>query len=107
MAARACRVDALGRFARNAVVLLVRRLMILEAGDARVQKDRGDLHATRHEARHQRRRERPRGRRHLCRSGLRREDGLIGRGWPGLRDVAVPDRTTVSLEVLWNWFGRA
>ena len=76
-------VDAVGRLRRHAIELLIRWFVIFEARHARVQQQRRDLNAARHEPRHQLGSERPRGRRHLRASGLSCEDGLVHRFRPG------------------------
>src|SRR5688500_4499070 len=94
------RVDRAGGLGGYAVELLVRRLVVFEAGDARMQHERYDLYSLCDEARDELWGEGSARRRHLCATHLRGVDRLVVARRPALPDVAVPDGRSVSLQIL-------
>src|SRR5215210_8624468 len=85
------RVDRLRGLSRDPVELLVGRLVVFEAGYARVKYQRYDPDPVRDEACDQLRGESPSRRRHLGAAYLRGVDALVVANRPTLPDVAVPD----------------
>src|SRR5215213_21155 len=86
------RVDRLRGLGRDPVELLIRRLVVFEAGYARVKYQRYDPDPVRHEACDQLRGESPSRRWHLGAAYLRGVDTLVVAHGPALPDVTVPDR---------------
>src|SRR5215210_6510508 len=99
---RACSVDRAGGLGRDTVELLVGRLVVFEAGYARVKYERYDLDSLRDEARDELRGERPSCGRHLGATHLRCVNRLVVARRPALPDVAVPDRSPVPLQIFIN-----
>jgi hypothetical protein len=85
---------------RDAVELLIRRLVVFEAGNAGVQYERRDLHALRDKTGDKLRCERPPRGGHLSAAHFRGVDCLVIARRPLLFDVAIANRTPLPLEVL-------
>src|SRR5215212_10536437 len=96
----ACGVDRGRGLQGNPVELLVRRLVVLEAGHTGVQYERQDLHPLRDEARDELGRKGPSRRGYLGATDLRGVDRLIVARRPDLPDVAVPDGRPVPVQIL-------
>src|SRR5215212_8301667 len=93
-------VHQAGGIGRDAVELLVGRLVVLEAGHAGVQYQGRELDASGDETGDELGRERPPGGRHLRATPLRGVDRLVVAYGPAPLYVAVADREPVPVEIL-------
>src|SRR5262249_41173956 len=92
-------VDAPGRFRRQAVLLCIGRLVVLQTGDPSMQQQWSDLYATRHEPNQQLWCKCAAGRGHLGAPWLRGIDSLVVARGPALPHVVVANGESVTLQI--------